>query len=1223
MADFVLGRLKFKWRGDWATSTAYLIDDIIKYGGNTYVCIVNHTSQSTTANFYTDLSSNSYWQLHSEGLFFKGDWVDATFYKLNDVVKYGGRQYRCTTQHTSSSTLNTGNFQLYTDGLDFKGDWAGSTLYKLNDVVKYGAYQYKTTTEHTSTSTFDPTKFAVYSEGLQWEDNYNAGTTYQDGDVVSYGGYTYVYVNSTPSSGNTPTDNSYWDVITTGYNNTGVYSHGTAYKTGDVVRYGGNSYVANANNTNEYPADNTGATNSSYWDLIVEGFNYRSAYSAVTSYNIGDVVRYESSTYIALKDRFTSVTPGTDGTFWQLIAQGSETAVLSLRGDLLYQDATQAARIPIGVSGAVLTTDGTDPIWSAAEGKNVIYVANSGSDSNDGSQYRPFKSIYHALSVASNGDIVDFNTITGGTGGTSGVYDVSQSATTGSGTGVTARITTDGSSTPTVVITDGGSGHVAGDTVTFPGSSMGSSTDVTINVVSASIGDVIYIKNGVYRETLPLRVPAGVTVQGESLRGTEIRPNSGTGHQTKTVTQSGGGAGTSGTYNYVHQSASSGSGNGIVVNVTQDGSSNPTVTIYHGGYGYVGGDTITIPAANIGNPSTDLTLTVASLENNIASNMFLVNNATNITQMSMKGLTGTPGAGATGKAAVVSLDPEGSITTASPYIQNATSSNANSTGIQIDGNLHSAGNKSILANDFTQINSDGIGVHALARGRGEMVSIFTYYCDKSFYTQSGGFIRGLNCSSAYGEQGAVSDGTDPNESATTVLARGYILKYNTTAFLGGATESDIVSSIAVNGSGTANIVGDTSGATAKLFRYNTSLDYLHIETLVGNFQQGETCTITTESSTTFQITLDSSTGDSSAAQIGQIGPLIAVKSTDGTLGTAGVLQPGSNFTVGANTYRASVISEENTVGQFAVVRLTESVSTLNQIATDTNISVTVNFSNIRLTGHDFLDIGTGDFVTTNYPNTPSQNADQEDEINETNGGRVYYTSTDQKGDFRVGDLFRIQQATGVATLNADAFDLSGLSELQLGSIGAELGATINEFSTDVTLSGDANTAVPTERAVLRYLTQDNAGTGAWVPPTGTTGERPTGGNLYTGGIRYNSSLVTWEGYNGTQWTGLGGGNPWQTQTADGSTAITVAANDRYFIDTTAGAQTANLPASPLVGDQVSFIDITGTFDTNNLTIGRNGNKIMGLEENLIVSTENAGIQLVYTGATNGWRIVNN
>ena len=60
MADFVLGRLKFKWRGDWAVSTAYLIDDIVKYGGNTYVVTANHTSQSSIANFYTDLSASKY-----------------------------------------------------------------------------------------------------------------------------------------------------------------------------------------------------------------------------------------------------------------------------------------------------------------------------------------------------------------------------------------------------------------------------------------------------------------------------------------------------------------------------------------------------------------------------------------------------------------------------------------------------------------------------------------------------------------------------------------------------------------------------------------------------------------------------------------------------------------------------------------------------------------------------------------------------------------------------------------------------------------------------------------------------------------------------------------------------------------------------------------------------------------------------------------------------------
>jgi len=1183
MADFKLGRLKFKWRGDWAASTDYVIDDIVKYGGNNYVVVSNHTSQSSSAAFYTDLTAEKY-ELHTEGLYFKGDWAGSTHYKLNDLVKYGSFQYRTTTQHTSSA------------------------------------------------STFDPSKFEVYQEGLQFEDSYNASTTYQDGDIVTYGGYSYVYINTTPASGQTPADNSYWDVLTTGFKALGAYSHGTAYKTGDTIQYGGNNYVATANNTSQYPANTDGTTNTTYWQLNLEGFNYRAAYSASTTYNIGDVTRLTTSTYIAIQDRILNVSPDSDGSKWQLIAQGDSAAVLTTRGDIIKQGAAAAEALTIGTVGSVLTTNGTDPIWSNAEGKNVYYVANSGSDSNPGSQYLPFKTLYYALAQATSGDIVDFDTITGGTGGIPSTYDLTQTATTGSGIGATIRAVIDGSSTPTVTITNGGSNHTAGNTVTFgnvgpDGSTVqgGGMSNITINVVSASVGDVVYVKNGVYNETLPIRVPAGVTVQGESLRGTEIRAKSGQGHQVKTVAYvSGGTGGTPGTYNYKNSVAGA-SGTGAKFNIVMDGSSSPTVTVYHGGSGYVSGETITIEGSTIGGASS-IALTVASLEDNNASNMFLVNNQTNIVQMSMKGLTGTPGAGATGKAAVVSLDPSGSITTASPYIQNCSSVNASATGIQIDGLLHAAGNKSILANDFTQINSDGRGVHALGGGRGEMVSVFTYYCDKSFFAETGGFIRALNCSSAYGEKGAESIGTLAAESPVEVLGRGKMLKYDTTTFIGAATESDIADMNATQGVGTSTIVGGTSGATATIFRVNISLDYLHIESITGNFTQGETVTVTKEDSSTFQFELSDSFGDSSAAQTGQIGPLIAVDSTDSTLASANVIKVGSNVVFAGDTakfYRVSAVSETNTTNKQATIRFTESVTTGRAIGDNEEGDITQKFSNIRLTGHDFLDIGTGDFTTSNYPAGATQPSDQADEVTETSGGRVYFTSTDQDGDFRIGDLFRIQQATGIATLNADAFDLSGLSELQLGSIGAELGATINEFSTDETLGNDANTAVPTERAVKGHLTRDKMGTGHLVPPTGTTAERPTGGNLFTGGLRYNSTLVTWEGYNGSAWTGLGGGNPWATHTADGSTALTVAANDRYFINTTAGAQTANLPASPQTGDQVSFVDLAGTFDTNNLTIGRNSLKINGATADLVINLEDAAIQLVYTGATYGWKLTNN
>ena len=44
MAEFKLGRIRFIWKGDWVTATTYYKDDIVRYGGNTYICIKGHTA---------------------------------------------------------------------------------------------------------------------------------------------------------------------------------------------------------------------------------------------------------------------------------------------------------------------------------------------------------------------------------------------------------------------------------------------------------------------------------------------------------------------------------------------------------------------------------------------------------------------------------------------------------------------------------------------------------------------------------------------------------------------------------------------------------------------------------------------------------------------------------------------------------------------------------------------------------------------------------------------------------------------------------------------------------------------------------------------------------------------------------------------------------------------------------------------------------------------------
>ena len=96
---------------------------------------------------------------------------------------------------------------------------------------------------------------------------------------------------------------------------------------------------------------------------------------------------------------------------------------------------------------------------------------------------------------------------------------------------------------------------------------------------------------------------------------------------------------------------------------------------------------------------------------------------------------------------------------------------------------------------------------------------------------------------------------------------------------------------------------------------------------------------------------------------------------------------------------------------------------------------------------------------------------------------------------------------------------------------------------------------------------------------------------------------------------VSGGASWQAvKTAD----FNVSAKEGYFVNTSSIAITATLPASPTIGDFVQFIDYSGTFDTNNLTIARNGNKIQGDASDLTVTVERAGLTLIFTDATQGW-----
>ena len=134
-------------------------------------------------------------------------------------------------------------------------------------------------------------------------------------------------------------------------------------------------------------------------------------------------------------------------------------------------------------------------------------------------------------------------------------------------------------------------------------------------------------------------------------------------------------------------------------------------------------------------------------------------------------------------------------------------------------------------------------------------------------------------------------------------------------------------------------------------------------------------------------------------------------------------------------------------------------------------------------------------------------------------------------------------------------------------------------------------------------------------PTSSGNRSVTFENTGTGSMTVNVEGTL----NATAFSGDGSGltgvgTTWESK----SSAFTAEAAKAYFCDTSSAAFTATLPSSASAGDEVRFLDVAGTFDTNNLTVGRNGHNIQGDAADLVVSTERAGFALVYYNSTQGW-----
>ena len=407
----------FDWQNAWTTGYVYKVNDLVKYGGYVYLCNTGHTSAASAASGLE--ADQAKWDLFNKGLDWKGAWSTSVRYKVGDLVKYGGKTYVCNLHHTSAATAASGleadqaKWDYFNEGIDYKGQWVTATRYKINDVVKNGGGTYICVIEHTGagnfTTDYNAARWNQFVEGIEFEGEWSAGPTYQPGDIVRYGGNSYIAKTAHISSGGSPpsTNTTDWDLFTTGFRLQGDWNSGTAYRVGEIVRLGGYTYVATADNTNQSPP------NASYWSLLNQGIDWEGNWVAAYTYVLGDAVKFGANSYIAVQAH-TSTTgldrPDNDtiGAYWNLLTAGNEESALSVTGDLVYYSGGGPTRLPVGDEGQVLTVENGLPTWNYfGQVAKVFYVAphgvNSPAPTYGVTVDKPWASVRYACEQITNG----------------------------------------------------------------------------------------------------------------------------------------------------------------------------------------------------------------------------------------------------------------------------------------------------------------------------------------------------------------------------------------------------------------------------------------------------------------------------------------------------------------------------------------------------------------------------------------------------------------------------------------------------------------------------------------------------------------------------------------------------------------------------------------------------------------------------------------------------
>ena len=430
------------------------------------------------------------------------------------------------------------------------------------------------------------------------------------------------------------------------------------------------------------------------------------------------------------------------------------------------------------------------------------------------------------------------------------------------------------------------------------------------------------------------------------------------------------------------------------VGVAQSGS---VIKVLSGNY--VENNPITVPAF-VSIVGDDLR-SVKVLPNNTTEDIFHVNKGCKLANMTFSGHLAPSAAVAFPTSGATNV---GGGKWKGPYIQNCTSDTTTGTGIRVDGDK-AVLTKSMNVDAFTQYNQGGVGVAVTNEGYAQLVSVFTICCDQAITCHAGGQADVANSNCSFGTFGLVANGKSGEQFTGIVTSSAAAAQDNVTINVGtGQTrpyDGQVVYFDQLYKS--VESITVTDGGSGY-----TSTPDVTIDTPAGPNGETATAFATLEGGSVSSITIISSGSQYEST------PSVTISGGGGSSASATANMDDTYYTINSAT---PIVS--------GITTLTLDENLINTVG----VGSTVFFfqqSKIIASSHTFEYIGSGNDITTATPKRGGVTI-QENEVVSQNGGRVIYTSTDQAGNFRIGDDLQINQNTG--TISGRAFSRSLFSEV--------------------------------------------------------------------------------------------------------------------------------------------------------------------------------------------------